>query len=159
MLWVVPFVQVFAESCNAYLYSMQGSVSNFADFQFWPYCPYINCSNFCSNPSLAMEGISNSALETSLSFNTKSMQKQLRRTNSKWRYLKKVTFYFLRYLVIFYQFVDPFAMGVRGHKGVETKPQYSCLYLIDKSNNKAPEKLVNAYAVSCNFYGGYCRIS
>ena len=29
-----------------------------------------------------------------------------------------VTFYFVKNFVIFYKFVDPFAMGVRGHKGV-----------------------------------------
>ena len=62
-------------------------------------------------------------------------------------------------MVIFYKFVDPFATGVRGHTRVKTKPQYSFLNLISKSSNKAPEKLVNAYAVSCNFYAGYCRIS
>ena len=48
---------------------------------------------------------------------------------------------------------------VTGHKGVKTKPQYSFLNLISKSSNKAPEKLVNAYSVSCNFYAGFWRIS
>ena len=42
-------------------------------------------------------------------------------------------------------------MGVRGHKGVKTKPNYSFFNLISKSNNKAPEKLVKAYAVSLTF--------
>ena len=44
LLWVVIFMQVFAESCYAYLCIMQGFVSNFANFQFWPYCPSLNCS-------------------------------------------------------------------------------------------------------------------
>ena len=96
MLCVVTFMQVFAESRNAYLCIMQGFVSNFADFQFWPYCPSLNCSNFCSSPSLPMEGISNLAFRSSLSFNIKSKQKQLRQTISKWRYIKRVTFYFLK---------------------------------------------------------------
>ena len=45
-------------------------------------------------------------------------------------YINKVTFYFFKNLVIFYKFIDPFAMDVRGHKGVKTKPQYSLFNLI-----------------------------
>ena len=59
MLWVVTFMQVFWESHYAYMCIMQGSASNFAEFQFWPYCPSLNCYNFCSSPSLPMKGISN----------------------------------------------------------------------------------------------------
>ena len=67
-----------------------------------------------------MEVISNSAIESSLSFNIKFMQqkekeKKLPRTISKWWYKKKVTLFFKNF-VIFYKFIDPFAMGVRGHK-------------------------------------------
>ena len=62
-------------------------------------------------------------------------------------------------VVIFYKFNDPFAMGVNSHKGVKTKPQYSFFDLISKSSNKSKERLVKAYAVCCNFYAGFCRIS
>ena len=72
---------------------------------------------------------------------------------------KESHFLLFKKLVIFYKFVDPFAMGVKSQKGVKTKPTYSFFNLISKSSNKAPEKLVNAEAVSCNFYAGYCRIS
>ena len=59
MLWVVTFMQDFAKYRNVYLCIMQGSVSNFADFQFWPYCPYLNCFYFRSSLPLSMKGISN----------------------------------------------------------------------------------------------------
>ena len=64
---------------------------------------------------------------------------------------KESHFLLFKKLVIFYKFVDPFAMGVKSQKGVKTKPRYSFFNLISKSSNKAPEKLVNAEAVSCNF--------
>ena len=66
--------------------------------------------------------------------------------------------FFFKNVVIFYKIVDPFAMRVNGHKGVKTKPQYSFFNLISKSSNKAKKRLVNAYAVGCNFYAGFCRI-
>ena len=72
---------------------------------------------------------------------------------------KESHFFLFKKFVIFDKFVDPFAMGVKSQKGAKTKPTYSFFNLISKSSNKAPEKLVNAYAVSCNFYAGYCRIS
>ena len=72
---------------------------------------------------------------------------------------KESHFLLSKKIVIFYKFVDPFTTGVRGHTSVKTKPQYSFFNLISISSNKAPEKLVNAEAVSCNFYAGYCRIS
>ena len=62
-------VNAYAVGCNFYAGLCRislslpvyyaGFVSNFADFQFWPYCPSLTCSNFCSSPSLPMEGISN----------------------------------------------------------------------------------------------------
>ena len=76
-------MQVFAESRKAYLCIMQDSVSNFADFQFWPYCPSLNCFYFCSSPPLPMKGTSNLALESSFSFNIKSMQKKKKKKKKK----------------------------------------------------------------------------
>ena len=159
MLWVVTFIQVFWESHYAYMCIMQGFVSNFADFQFWPYCPSLNCSNFCSSPSLPMEGISIKAFRSSRSFNIKSMQKQLRQTITKWRYIKRVTFYFLKNWSFSTSLLTLLPWGSKVKRVFKTKPTYSFFNLISKSSNKAPEKLVNAGAVSCNFYTGYCRIS
>ena len=56
VLWVVTLMQGFAESRNAYLCFMLGSVSNFADFQFWPYCLSLNCSKFCYSPPFPWKG-------------------------------------------------------------------------------------------------------
>ena len=155
MLWVVPFIQVFAESRNAYLCIMQGSVSNFADFQFWPYCPSLKCSYFCPSLPPLWNGYQKISLRVVPLIQHQVHAKKLPRTISTWRYINKVTLFFLKNLVIFYKFVDPLAMDVRGHKGV--KPQYSLFNLISKSSNKAP--LLIAYDVSCNFYAGFCRIS
>ena len=48
-------------------------------------------------------------------------------------------------------------MGVNGHKGL--KQTLNIHSLISKSSNKAKKRLVNVYAVSCNFYAGFCSIS
>ena len=100
MLWVVTFMQVFGESgyMYAYLCIMQGSASNFADFQFWPYWPSLNCYNFCSSPSLPMKVVSNWALESSLSFNIKSIQKKCPWIISKGQYIKLSLFTFSKIL-------------------------------------------------------------
>ena len=53
--------------------------------------------------------------------------------------IKKVISYFLKHLVIFYKFVDPFALRVRGHKGVQTKSKFFVFILISKSSSKTLE--------------------
>ena len=135
---------------------MQGSASNFADFQFWPYCPSLKCSYFCSSlPPPPHERDIKISLKVVPLIQHQVHAKKLPQTISKWQYINKVTFFFFKNLVIFYKFIDRFAIYVRGHKGV--KPQYSLFNLISKSSNKAP--LLLAYDVSCNFYAGFCRIS
>ena len=162
MLWVVTIMHVFAGSSNVSLcIIMQGPVSNFEDFQFCPYCPSLNCYKFSASADLSMEVISNSAIESSLSFNIKSMQqkekeKKLPRTISKWWYKKKVTL-FSKFLSFSTSSLTLLPWGSEV-TSVKTKPQYSLFNLVSKSKTKAPEKLLNACAVSWNFYACFCRI-
>ena len=122
ILWVVTFMQVFGESRYAYLCIMHGSASNFADFQFWPHWPSLNCYNFCSSPSLPMKVVSNWALESSLSFNIKSIQKKKDPLNHfKMAVYKDCHFLLFQKFCHFLQVRWPFCHGVRGHKGVSNK--------------------------------------
>ena len=145
-------MHVFAGSSNVYMsIIMQGPVSNFEDFQFWPYCPSLNCYKFSSSADLSMEVISNSAIEppflsTSSPCNKKKKKKSCLEPFQNGGIKKKVTLF---------SKIWSFSTSSLTHlpwgsevTSVKTKPQYSLFNLVSKSKTKASEKLLNACAVS-----------